>query len=46
MTVIGTIELVLRAKRDGHIEAARPVLDALQGSEPEDLRGTLPSRLA
>jgi len=32
LTVIGTVGLVLRAKRDGHIPTVRPLLDALRGS--------------
>ena len=32
LTVIGTVGLVLRAKREGHIPAARPLLDALRGT--------------
>lgn len=32
LSVIGTVGLVLRAKRMGHIRAARPLLDALRGT--------------
>ena len=32
LTILGTIGLVLRAKRQGHISAVRPLLHALQGS--------------
>ena len=32
LNVVGTVGLVLRAKRDGHIPAARPLLDALRGT--------------
>ena len=32
LTILGTIGLVLRAKRQGHISAVRPLLHTLQGS--------------
>ena len=32
LTVIGTVGLVLRAHRNGHVPAAKPVLDALRGT--------------
>lgn len=32
LTVIGTVGLVLRAQRAGHLPAAKPVLDALRGT--------------
>jgi predicted nucleic acid-binding protein len=30
--VIGTVGLLLRAKRRGHVQAVKPLLDRLQGS--------------
>lgn len=32
LSVIGTVGLVLRAKRDGYVPAARPLLDGLRGT--------------
>ena len=32
LPVVGTVGLVLRAQRAGHIDAAKPVLDALRGT--------------